>query len=141
MYRKFVSLFNDIKIIRSCFKASLKDKLACCSVLLFYLSSTIKWHHVMSMLEKLEDIKGVIGSRNWRRSDITMTKWKRTNKTLHRKSSNKKTTKRQWTQVLRMDKQFLLHMWHPSWYSCYKLGDKSIYKNSIPFVLYHITTK
>jgi hypothetical protein len=62
MNRKFVSLFNDKKIIRSCFKASLKDKKACCSVVLFYLSSTIKWHHVMSMLEKLEDIKGVIGS-------------------------------------------------------------------------------
>ena len=35
IYRKFVSFPNDAKIIRSCCKASLKDKLACCSVILF----------------------------------------------------------------------------------------------------------
>jgi hypothetical protein len=53
--------------------------------------------------------------------------------TENKKSSNKKPTKNQWTQVLRMDKQFLLHMWHPSWYSCYKPGDKSICK-----IAYHL---
>jgi hypothetical protein len=30
-----------------------------------------------------------------------------------------------WTQVPRNGKQFLLTMWHPSRYSCYKSGDKS----------------
>ena len=30
-----------------------------------------------------------------------------------------------WTQVLRKGKQFLLHIWHPSCYSCYKPVDKS----------------
>ena len=29
------------------------------------------------------------------------------------------------TQLLWKDKQFLLHMWHPSCYSCYKPGDRS----------------
>ena len=29
------------------------------------------------------------------------------------------------TRMLRKGKKFLLHMWHPSCYSCYKPGDKS----------------
>lgn len=112
----------------------MKDKLACCSVVLFYLSSTTRWYHVISMLEKLEDINGVIGIRNGR-TEITMSKWKRTTgQTKHyTKTSNKTPTENQWTQVLRMYKQFLLHMWHPSWYSCYKPGDKSICK-----IAYHL---
>jgi hypothetical protein len=31
-----------------------------------------------------------------------------------------------WTQVLRKGKQFLLHLWHLSCYSCYNLGDREI---------------
>ena len=51
-------------------------------------------------------------------------------KTLHRKlksrSSNMNLIENQeWTQVLWKGKQFLLHMWHLSCYSCYKPGDKS----------------
>jgi hypothetical protein len=50
------------------------------------------------MLEKLEDIKGVIGSRNRRRKENTMTKRKTTKEqtkhyTENKKSSNKKPTK------------------------------------------------
>jgi uncharacterized membrane protein YccF (DUF307 family) len=30
-----------------------------------------------------------------------------------------------WIQVLRNGEQFLFHMWHPSCFSCYKIGDKS----------------
>jgi len=29
----------------------------------------------------------------------------------------------EWTRVLRTDKQFLLHKWHPSCCSCYKPGE------------------
>jgi hypothetical protein len=43
------------------------------------------------MLEKLEDIKGVIGSRNRRRKENTMTKIKTTKE--QTKLSNKKPTK------------------------------------------------
>ena len=40
--------------------------------------------------------------------------------------SNKNRIKhREWTQVLRKYKQFLLHKWHTSCYSYYKVGDKS----------------
>ena len=36
------------------------------------------------------------------------------------------TTKKQgWTQVLRKYRQFMLHLWHPSFFSCYKPSDKS----------------
>jgi hypothetical protein len=34
-----------------------------------------------------------------------------------------------WTHVLRKGKQFLLHMWHPSFYLCYKPGDKLWMRN------------
>ena len=33
---------------------------------------------------------------------------------------------RDWTRVLQKGKQFLLHMRHPSCYSCCKRGDKSL---------------
>jgi len=36
---------------------------------------------------------------------------------------------RGWTQLLLKDKQFLLHMWHPSCYPCYHHGDKSWLRN------------
>jgi hypothetical protein len=35
------------------------------------------------------------------------------------------TENREWTQVIRKGKHFLLHMWHPSCYSWYNTGDKS----------------
>jgi hypothetical protein len=63
-------------------KSNIPTKLERQTSLLFsgtiYLSSTIKWFHVISMLEKLEDFKGVIGSRNRRRKENTMTKSKTT---------------------------------------------------------------
>ena len=48
IYRKFVSFPNDAKIIRSCLKASLKDKLVCCSVVLF--TSRQQLNDIMSFL-------------------------------------------------------------------------------------------
>jgi hypothetical protein len=48
--------------------------------------------------------------------------------TLNRKlrSSNTKPTKNHgWTLVVWKGKQFLLHMWHPLCYSCYKTSNKS----------------
>ena len=55
-------------------------------------------NHAISMLEKLDNIKGVIGSRNRRRTEITMSKRKTTKEqtkhyTENYKSSNKKPTK------------------------------------------------
>jgi hypothetical protein len=55
------------------------------------------------MLEKLEYIKGVIGSRNRRRKENTMTKRKTTKEqkkhyTENKKSSNKKPTKN-WSEL------------------------------------------
>ena len=35
--------------------------------------------------------------------------------------------RRGWTQMLRKGKQFLLHYWHPWYYSSYRPGDKSIF--------------
>jgi hypothetical protein len=49
-------------------------------------------------------------------------------KILHRKLKieQHETTKNQgWTQLLRKGKQFLLHMWYPTCYSCYNPGYKS----------------
>ena len=44
----------------------------------------------------------------------------------NKRSSNTDLTKnRGWTQMLRKVKQILLHMWHPSCYSCHKPGDLS----------------
>ena len=49
----------------------------------------------------------------------------RSTKHCTRSSNTKPTKNRGWTHVLWKVKQFLLHMSHPSCYSCYKHGDKS----------------
>ena len=36
-----------------------------------------------------------------------------------------------WSRVFRNSNEFLLHMWHPSCYSCYKPGDKSWTKKGL----------
>ena len=45
--------------------------------------------------------------------------------TKHYKENKKIEQHKPHCHVFRNGKQFLLHMWHPSCYSCYKPGDKS----------------
>jgi hypothetical protein len=77
-----------------------------------------------------EDTKGVIRirkSKKVRPYNGQKKKDKRTNNDLQNylRSRNTHPTKNQrWIQALRYAKQFLRHMWHPSFYYCYKSGDK-----------------
>ena len=81
--------------------------------------------------------KGQSEAVNQRRTDNTMAKRKSKqakttkNKTLHRKikiEQHGPHTNQGCFQVLRMGKEFLLHMWHPSCYSYYKQGGHSLMK-------------
>ena len=79
---------------------------------------------IITVYEKLEDTKGIIKSR----TDNTRTNWTNNDlqNTTQKRLSNTNTTKnRRWTQVLRKGKQFLLHVWHPSCYSCYAPSNMS----------------
>ena len=56
-------------------------------------------------------------------------KYKRTNNDLQnttQKTKDRATRTPLKPKVIQNGKQFLLHMWYPSCYSCYKLGDKSL---------------
>ena len=79
---------------------------------------------ILLLKEKFEDTKEV----HRKRTDNSMTKIKWTKghtkiyKTVHRNPKiehHEPNNSRRCTQVLRKGKQFLLHMWHPSCYSCY----------------------
>ena len=69
-------------------------------------------------IKSLKIPEGIIGGRNRRRTDNTMSKRKRSNNNVKRTPLN---TGR--NQV--KGKQFLLHMWHPSYYFCCKPSDKT----------------
>jgi hypothetical protein len=85
--------------------------------------------------EKFEDINVVIISRKSmdRQHKDKQKKDRRTNNDLQTIAQNNKdrTTRTPLkTRMLRKGKKFLLHMWHPSCYSCYKPGDKSWMKKT-----------
>ena len=48
----------------------------------------------------------------------------------YRSSNTNPTKNRVWIQVARKGKQFLLHYWHQSSYSCDKLGKSQDFKQS-----------
>jgi hypothetical protein len=85
--------------------------------------------HNFMWLERFEDNKGVIWSsklndRQWTKEKGRTMMYR----TLHNKlniDQHNPTNNWRWNQVLQKGKQFMLHMWHPSCYSCYKPGDKS----------------
>jgi hypothetical protein len=69
---------------------------------------------------------------NRRRTDNRMTKRKRTNNNLQNMTQKDKDRgtrthwkNREWTEMPKKGKQFLLHMWQPSCYSCYKPSEKT----------------
>jgi hypothetical protein len=81
---------------------------------------------------------GKIRSVNRRSIDNTITKTKKNNRMhndlqhITQKINDRATRtplKPGWTHVLRKGRQFLLHMWHPSFYLCYKPGDKLWMRN------------
>jgi hypothetical protein len=85
---------------------------------------------ILILKEKFEDTKVV----NERMTDNTMTKiiWTKGHtkiyKTIHKTPKiehHEPTNSRRCTQVLWKGKQFLLHMWYPSCYSCYNPSDNS----------------
>jgi hypothetical protein len=90
---------------------------------------------LLSYLEEFEDNKGVIIIRKSkdRQHNGQQKKYKRTNNDLQSITHKTKDlvtrtplkTGCELTQVLRKGKQFRLHYWPPSCYSCFKSGDKS----------------
>ena len=85
--------------------------------------------YVLSLFEEMfEDTKGVIRNRSV--TDNVMAKRKKDKHdrkyTTRKGFSNANPIKNwDWMHALRKSRQFLLHMCHPSCYSCYKPSDKS----------------
>jgi hypothetical protein len=74
-----------------------------------------------------EDIKGVIRTHQSKK-DKQCNDPKKDKHDIQRKQNieqNWPHKQRGWTQILQKGYKFLLHMWHPSYYSSYKPGDKS----------------
>jgi hypothetical protein len=97
-----------------------------------------KLHFLSPWQQKFEDTKAIIRSVNRRSIDNTITKTKKNNRMhndlqhITQKINDRATRtplKPGWTHVLRKGKQFLLQMWHPSFYLCYKPGDKLWMRN------------
>ena len=87
------------------------------------------FQYVLSLFEEMfEDTKGVIKNRSV--TDNVMAKRKKDKHdrkyTTRKGFSNTNPIKNLgWMHALRKGRQFLLHTWHPSCYSCYKPSDKS----------------
>ena len=86
-------------------------------------------------LERFEDTKRAIRSRKSKKDRQYNGQTKKDNRTNNYLQNISEKTKDRatrtgtknwgWNQMPRKGKQFLLHTWHPSCYSCYKPGDKS----------------
>ena len=79
------------------------------------------WQHICYVCWMCRDSYGYSSRRL-----VPLFAWSRLHTGAYQKKNERKLSRSfGWIKVLRKGKQFLLHMWHPSYYFCYKLCDKS----------------